>query len=53
MVGGISEAYYGIPRELRNKALELIPEDLRNLVIKIYEKKKGLALMNKEEQMRN
>lgn len=52
MVGGISEAYYGIPRELRNKALELIPEDLRHIVIKAYEKKK-LMTKNKEEQERN
>ena len=52
MVGGISEAYYGIPRELRNKALELIPEDLRHIIIKAYEKKK-LMTKNKEEQERN
>lgn len=52
MVGGISEAYYGIPRELRNKTLELIPEDLRHIIIKAYEKKK-LMTKNKEEQERN
>lgn len=34
MVGGFSEAYYGIPKELRNKALKLLPTDLRNIIIK-------------------
>lgn len=53
MVGGISEAYYGIPRELRNRALKLIPEDLRLIVIKAYEKKKSMDLKSKEEQERN
>ena len=40
MVGGISEAYYGIPKDLRNKALKLIPKDLRKVLIKAYERKK-------------
>ncbi len=40
MVGGISEAYYGIPKQLRNKALELLPEDLRQIIIKAYKMKK-------------
>lgn len=40
MVGGISEAYYGIPKQLRNKALDLIPEDLKQIIIKEYKKKK-------------
>lgn len=51
MVGGISEAYYGIPRDLRNKALELIPEDLREIVIKEYKMKKLNALKTTEEQI--
>ena len=50
MVGGISEAYYGIPKELRNKALKLLPVDLRNIIIKAYEKKKLNALKITEEQ---
>ena len=51
MVGGISEAYYGIPRDLRNKALKLIPKDLKNILIKAYERKK--LVNEKEEQERN
>lgn len=51
MVGGISEAYYGIPKDLRNKALKLIPKDLRKVLIKAYERKK--LVNEKEEQERN
>lgn len=51
MVGGISEAYYGIPRKLRNKALKLISKDLRNILIKAYERKK--LVNEKEEEERN
>ena len=51
MVGGISEAYYGIPKDLRNKALKLIPKDLRKVLIKAYERKK--IVNEKEEQERN
>lgn len=41
MVGSIAEAYYGIPIELRNKALEQLPEDLKEIVIKAYKMKKS------------
>ena len=51
MVGGISEAYYGIPKDLRNKALELIPEDLREIIIKAYKEKKLNALKTTNEQI--
>ena len=40
MVGGISEGYYGIPKSLRNKALELLPEELREVLINAYKLKK-------------
>ena len=40
MVGGISEGYYGIPKSLRNKALELLPEELRVVLINTYKLKK-------------
>ena len=40
MVGGISEGYYGIPKILRNKALELLPEELRDILIRAYKFKK-------------
>ena len=40
MVGSISEAYYGIPKDLRNKALKLMPEELRKTIISAYEMKK-------------
>lgn len=40
MVGGISEGYYGIPKILRNKALGLLPEELRDILIRAYKFKK-------------
>ena len=40
MVGSISEAYYGIPRDLRNKALKVMPEELRKTMIAAYEMKR-------------
>ena len=40
MVGGISEGYYGIPKILRNKALALLPEELRDILIRAYKFKK-------------
>lgn len=49
MVGSISEAYYGIPEELRNKALELLPEDLRKIIISAYELKRRKLLQKQEE----
>ena len=52
MVGGISEAYYGIPKSLRNKALELIPTDLLKIIIKAYEKKKLNKSIIDSEQTR-
>lgn len=41
MVGSIAEAYYGIPIELRNKALEQLSPDLKEIVIKAYKMKKS------------
>lgn len=40
MVGSISEAYYGIPKDLRNKALKVMPEELRKTIISAYEMKR-------------
>ena len=40
MVGSISEAYYGIPEELRNKALSLLPNELKQVIIDAYVYKK-------------
>lgn len=52
MVGGISEAYYGIPKQLRNRALELIPEDLKQIIIKEYKKKKIMLQEAEKDQER-
>ena len=52
MVGGISEAYYGIPKQLRNRALELIPEDLKQIIIKEYKKKKIMLQEAEKNQER-
>lgn len=38
IAGGIAEAYYGIPRELRDKALTYLDDDLKNIVFE-FEKK--------------
>ena len=48
MVGSIAEAYYGIPIELRNKALEQLPADLKDIVIKAYKMKRNLKDKIKE-----
>ena len=40
MVGSISEAYYGIPKDLRNKALKVMPEEMRKTIISAYEMKR-------------
>lgn len=47
MTGSIAEAYYGIPKELEDKALELLPTELKNVVITVYK------LMNKEKTNEN
>ena len=47
MVGSISEAYYGIPKELREQALDLLPNDLKNIILKAYQYKKHQ--INKED----
>ena len=49
MTGSISEAYYGIPKYLRNKALTLIPDDLREIVIEAYTLIREKALKLQEE----
>lgn len=51
MVGSISEAYYGIPKELRNKALELIPTDLRKIIIDAYKLKRKQKIRKQEEKI--
>lgn len=40
MVGSISEAYYGIPKDLRNKALEIIPPQFKHILIESYKLKR-------------
>lgn len=40
MVGSISEVYYGIPKYLRNKAFNLLPEHFRHILISAYKLKK-------------
>lgn len=39
MTGSIAEGYYGIPKDLKNKALNLLPEDLKKIVINSYKVK--------------
>lgn len=51
MAGSISEAYYGIPKELRNKALGLIPLDLRKIIIDAYTLRKNNLLLEQEERV--
>lgn len=36
ITGGISEAYYGIPDDIRNKAMEYIDEDIKSVVKRYY-----------------
>jgi ADP-ribosylglycohydrolase len=31
MAGAIAEAYYGVPREIEDKALEYLTDDLRHI----------------------
>lgn len=41
MVGGISEAYYGVPKELREKALTYLPKEFKKTILqgyRLYEK---------------
>lgn len=49
MNGGIAEAYYGIPKELRDKALKHIPQELIKVVEKEYQYRvdKNKGLLNK------
>lgn len=46
MVGSISEAYYGIPKDLRNKALSIIPEQFKYILVEAYK------LKNKNESIK-
>lgn len=46
MVGSISEAYYGIPKSLRNKALDIIPEQFKHILMEAYK------LKNKNESIK-
>ena len=32
IVGGLAEAYYGVPSELRVKALEFLPEEMKEII---------------------
>lgn len=34
--GGIAEAYYGIPEQLKIKAIKMLPEELRKVIYKMY-----------------
>lgn len=52
MVGSISEAYYGIPKDLRDKALELLPLDLRTIIINAYKLKKEQSLREQNEYIK-
>lgn len=36
MTGGIAEAYYGIPDEIKKKALAFIPDDMKKVIDKFY-----------------
>lgn len=38
IVGGISEAYYGIPEEIKTEVQEYIPEYMKDILIKFYSK---------------
>lgn len=49
MVGSISEAYYGIPKELRDKALQVIPAPFQKTLLDAYSLKQKRELMVKEE----
>lgn len=40
MVGSIAEAYYGIPKELRMQAIEILPDNFKDILIKAYKMKK-------------
>lgn len=40
MVGSISEAYYGIPKDLRNEALKILPQQFKYILINAYKLKK-------------
>ena len=33
ITGGIAGAYYGVPNDLRTKALTYLPEDLRDILV--------------------
>lgn len=39
MVGSISEAYYGIPKNLRDEAFNLLPQRFKNILINAYKLK--------------
>lgn len=49
MVGSISEAYYGIPKELRNQAISLLSNSFKSILIKAYQLKKNNE--RKEEEL--
>lgn len=40
MVGSVSEAYYGIPKDLRNEAFRLLPQQFQSILISSYKFKK-------------
>lgn len=51
MVGAISEAYYGIPKDLRNKALNVIPEQFKHILMEAYKlKNKNASIKYSDEK---
>lgn len=49
MVGSISEAYYGIPKNLRDDAFKLLPQRFKNILINAYKLKKKNENQNQKE----
>ena len=46
MAGGIAEAYYGVPIELEEKALEYLPDDLKGIYHAFRILRKGASMHN-------
>lgn len=49
MVGSISEAYYGIPKELRDKALQVLPPAFQKTLFDAYAVKRKRESLVKED----
>ena len=48
MTGSISEAYYGIPKELRDKALKQLTPEIQNILVEAYKLKKENSMKDQE-----